>query len=357
MTRRSTPNPVIPAQAGIQAAAPATAGGALDPRLRGDAVASMGKVAVLMGGKSAEREVSLMSGSGVLKALQSKGVDAHAFDPAERDLAELKRKGFKRCFIALHGRFGEDGTVQGALELLGIPYTGSGVMASAISIDKVMTKRVWLAEGIPTPRFVLLRRGAYEQKQVIAVPDDLGLPVIVKPAREGSSIGVAKVKGYSEMKHAVDAAAALDADVLCEQFIAGDEVTCPVIGTGDQARALPVIRIVAPEGNYDYQNKYFTDDTKYLVPCGLPEGEEAAIQEIVLKAYRVLGCRGWGRVDVMIAADTRAPSLLEINTSPGMTGHSLVPMSARAAGVSYEDLCLQLLASASLDHETEATRK
>jgi D-alanine-D-alanine ligase len=298
-----------------------------------------------------------MSGSGVLKALQSKGVDAHAFDPAERDLVELKRKGFKRCFIALHGRFGEDGTVQGALELLGIPYTGSGVMASSISIDKVMTKRVWLAEGLPTPKYVLLRRGAFTREQVRAVPDDLSLPLIVKPAREGSSIGVAKVRGYSEMADAVDQAAALDADVLCEQFISGDEVTCPVLGTGDEARALPVIRIVAPEGNYDYQNKYFTDDTKYLVPSGLPQGEEEAIQEIVLKAYRVLGCRGWGRLDVMIDAATRKPYLLEINTSPGMTGHSLVPMSARAAGISYEDLCVQLLASAALDQEKGAARR
>ncbi|MGE0496428.1 MAG: D-alanine--D-alanine ligase [Ramlibacter sp.] len=309
-----------------------------------------GKVAVLMGGRSAEREVSLMSGSGVLKALQSRGVDAHAFDPAERDLAELKKKGFKRCFIALHGRYGEDGTVQGALELLGIPYTGSGVMASSIAIDKIMTKRVWLAEGLPTPRYRLLQRGALAREQVIGIPDELGLPVIVKPAREGSSIGVVKVEGYSGMQAAVEQAAAMDADVLCEQFVSGDEVTCPVLGTGDGARALPVIRIVAPEGNYDYQNKYFTDDTKYLVPCGLPEGEEAAIQDLVLKAYRVLGCRGWGRVDVMIDAATRAPSLLEINTSPGMTGHSLVPMSARAAGISYEELCVRLLASATLDH-------
>jgi D-alanine-D-alanine ligase len=320
-------------------------------------VKALGKTAVLMGGRSAEREVSLMSGSGVLKALQSKGVDAHAFDPAERDLVELKRKGFKRCFIALHGRFGEDGTVQGALELLGIPYTGSGVMASAISIDKVMTKRVWLAEGIPTPKFTLLRRGSYTREQVRTVPDDLGLPVIVKPAREGSSIGVTKVQGYSDMAGAVEAAAALDADVLCEEFVAGDEVTCPILGTGDTAHALPVIRIVAPEGNYDYQNKYFTDDTKYLVPCGLPEGEEQAIKELVVKAYRVLGCRGWGRIDVMIDAKTRKPSLLEINTSPGMTGHSLVPMSARAAGISYEDLCLMLLASAALDQEAQEAAK
>lgn len=316
-----------------------------------------GKVAVLMGGRSAEREVSLMSGTGVLDALRARGVDAHAFDPAQRDLSELKREGFTRCFIALHGRFGEDGTVQGALELLGIPYTGSGVMASAISIDKVMTKRVWLAEGIPTPRYTLLHRGAYGREQVIQVPDDLGLPVIVKPAREGSSIGVAKVEGYSQMQAAVDAAAALDADVLCEQFIAGDEVTCPILGTGASARALPVIRIVAPEGNYDYQNKYFTDDTQYLVPCGLPAGEEQAIQQLVVQAYRVLGCRGWGRIDVMIDAKTRKPYLLEINTSPGMTGHSLVPMSARAAGISYEDLCVQLLASASLDQEKEPAPK
>jgi D-alanine-D-alanine ligase len=318
---------------------------------------AVGKVAVLMGGHSAEREVSLMSGSGVLKALQSKGVNAHAFDPAERDLCDLKRKGFKRCFIALHGRFGEDGTVQGALELLGIPYTGSGVMASAISIDKVTTKRVWIAEGVPTPKYILLRRGAYTREQVLAVPDELGAPLIVKPAREGSSIGVVKVNGDSEMAGAVEQAAALDADVLCEQFVSGEEVTCPVLGTGDSARALPVIRIVAPEGNYDYQNKYFTDDTKYLVPCGLPEGEEQAIQELVLKAYRVLGCRGWGRLDVMIDAATRKPYLLEINTSPGMTGHSLVPMSARAAGISYEDLCLQLLTSATLDQEKGAGPK
>lgn len=316
---------------------------------------NFGKVAVLMGGKSAERDISLMSGGGVLKALQSRGIDAHGFDPAERDLAELKRDGFQRCFITLHGRFGEDGTVQGALELLGIPYTGSGVMASAISIDKVMTKRVWLAEGIPTPRYTLLRRGAYGDKDIAGL-SSLGLPTIVKPAREGSSIGVAKVLDARDMRAAVDAAAALDADVLCEQFVSGDEVTCPILGTGDSARALPVIRIVAPEGNYDYQNKYFTDDTQYLVPCGLPAGEEEAIQQLVLKAYRVLGCRGWGRIDVMIDAKTRQPSLLEINTSPGMTGHSLVPMSARAAGISYEELCVRLLADAALDHDAGAAK-
>lgn len=308
-----------------------------------------GKVAVLFGGASAEREVSLMSGNGVLAALRSKGVNAHPFDPAERDLSDLKREGFDRCFIALHGRFGEDGTVQGALELLGIPYTGSGVMASSVAMDKVMTKRIWLAEGIPTPRYTLLHKGSFERRQVIEVPDTLGLPVIVKPAREGSSIGVTKVMGYSGMAAAVEAAGQLDADILCEEFIEGEEVTCPVLGTADGAQALPVIRIVAPEGQYDYQNKYFTDTTQYLVPCGLPAGEEAAIQALVLKAYRVLGCRGWGRVDVMIDAKTRKPYLLEINTSPGMTGHSLVPMSAKATGLSYEDLCVRLLEGATTD--------
>jgi D-alanine-D-alanine ligase len=320
----------------------------LDPR-------SLGKVAVLLGGLSAEREISLLSGHGVLQALRARGVDAHAFDPAERDLSDLRREGYARAFIALHGRFGEDGTVQGALELLGIAYTGSGVMTSAIAIDKAMTKRVWLSEGLPTPRHVLLKKGHYTPSQVAAVPGHLGLPLIVKPAREGSSIGLSKVSQASQMAAAVEAAAALDSDVLCEQFIAGDEVTCPLLGTGEVARALPVIRIVAPEGNYDYQNKYFTDDTQYLVPCGLPPGEEAAIQQLALSAYRVLGARGWGRVDVMIDAATRKPYLLELNTSPGMTGHSLVPMSARAEGISYEDLCLQLLAGAALDLQRPAT--
>ena len=316
--------------------------------------AVFGKVAVLMGGASAEREISLLSGNGVLQALRSKGIDAHAFDPAERELSELKTEGFKRCFIALHGRFGEDGTVQGALELLGIPYTGSGVMASSIAIDKVMTKRVWIAEGIATPQYKVLHQGSFERHEAIEIPDTLGLPLIVKPAREGSSLGVTKVMGYSGITEAVDLAGQLDADILCEECIEGDEVTCPVIGEGANARALPVIRIVAPEGNYDYQHKYFTDDTHYLVPSGLPEGEEEAIQALVLKAYRVLGCRGWGRIDVMIDGKTRKPYLLEINTSPGMTGHSLVPMSARAAGTSYEDLCLQILSLAALDSSPRA---
>ena len=313
-------------------------------------VEALGKVAVLMGGSSAEREISMLSGKGVLEALQSQGVDAQAFDPAERDLVELKRDGFARCFIALHGRHGEDGTVQGALELLRIPYTGSGVMASAIAMDKVMTKRVWIAEGLPTPRYVTLPREAQGRERLRTVPDELGLPLIVKPPHEGSSIGVTKVVGYSQMQDAVALAAKYDAEVLCEEFIEGEELTCPVLGKGEDAVALPVVLIVAPEGAYDYQNKYFTDVVNYLVPSGLPAAEEAAIQAIVLQAYRTLGCRGWGRADLMVRATDRKPFLLEMNTSPGMTGHSLVPMSARAAGISYEQLCLRLLADAALDN-------
>lgn len=304
-----------------------------------------GKVAVLFGGSSSEREVSLMSGQGVLEALTSRGVDAHAFDPALRDLSELKRDGFSRCFIALHGRHGEDGTVQGALELLGIPYTGSGVMASSVAIDKVMTKRIWRFEGLPTPDW----RMVTSAEQTIEALKELGSPMIVKPAREGSTIGLAKVSEASQCAAAYALAARHDELVLCEQFVEGDEVTCPVMGAGLAARALPVIRIIAPNGNYDYHNKYFGNETKYLVPCGLPEAEVAAIQKIVLKAYRSIGCRGWARADVMIDAKSRKPYLLEINTSPGMTGHSLVPMSAREAGISYEQLCLDVLDQAALD--------
>ncbi len=312
-------------------------------------VKAFGKVAVLMGGTSAEREVSLMSGSGVLQALKSMGVDAYAFDPATRDLVELKRDGFQRVFIALHGRHGEDGCVQGALELLGLPYTGSGVMASAICMDKTMSKRVFVAEGLPTPRWLWLSPDNQQRERIIGVPDELGLPLIVKPPREGSSIGITKVTGYSEMAEAVQLATQYDPDLLCEEFIEGEEVTCPVLGMGTAAHALPVIRIVAPEGKYDYQNKYFTDDTRYLCPSGLPEDEEREIQRIVVAAYRALGCRGWGRADLMIRASDRKPFLLEMNTSPGMTGHSLVPKSAQAVGISYPELCVRLLADARLD--------
>ncbi len=308
-------------------------------------MSKFGKIAVLFGGSSSEREVSLMSGQGVLAALTSRGVDAHAFDPATRNLSELKKEGFARCFIALHGRHGEDGTVQGALELLDIPYTGSGVMASSVAIDKIMTKRIWRFEGLPTPDWRLVRSGKETQQAL----QDLGSPMIVKPAREGSTIGLAKVTEASQCDAAYALAARHDDMVLCEQFIQGDEVTCPVIGAGSNARTLPVIRIVAPDGNYDYHNKYFGEATKYIVPCGLPEGEEAVIQALVLQAYRTLGCRGWARADVMIDASTRKPYLLEINTSPGMTSHSLVPMSARAAGISYEQLCEDVLALATTD--------
>ncbi|MBA4109986.1 MAG: D-alanine--D-alanine ligase [Leptothrix sp. (in: Bacteria)] len=306
---------------------------------------SLGKVAVLFGGTSAERDISIMSGSGVLKALQSQGVDAHAFDPAERPLQDLKAEGFDRCFIALHGRGGEDGTVQGALELLGIPYTGSGVMASSIAMDKIMTKRIWRFEGLPTPDWRMVS-SAEECSQALAV---LGAPMIVKPSREGSSIGLTKVTDPAQCAAAYAAAAQHDPEVLCEQFIEGEETTCPVLFVQAQAQALPVIRIVAPGGNYDYQNKYFTDEVKYLCPSQLGADEEVEIRHQVLRAFKTLGCRGWARADVMIRHTDRQPFLLEINTSPGMTSHSLVPMSAQAAGLSYEHLCLTLLASATLD--------
>ncbi len=316
--------------------------------LRND-IAALGKTAVLLGGQRAEREVSLMSGQGVLAALLAQGVHALAFDPAQRPLAELVSEGCARVFIALHGRHGEDGTVQGALELLGIPYTGSGVMASAIAMDKVMTKRVWVAEGLPTPRWCWLSPDSLQREQLMKVPDELGLPLIVKPPREGSSIGITKVEGYSQMLDAVQLASRYDPDVLCEEFIAGIELTCPVLGQGSSARVLPVVRIDAPGGNYDMHHKYYSDDTGYRCPSGLAPEQEAEVQRITLAAYRALGCRGWGRADLMLRASDGRPFLLEMNTSPGMTSHSLVPMSARAAGISYERLCLQLLAAATLD--------
>ena len=308
-------------------------------------VKALGKVAVLMGGSSAEREVSLMSGKGVLAALQSKGVDAHAFDPSEQDMGELRKQGFARCFIALHGRHGEDGTVQGALELLGIPYTGPGVMASSIAMDKIMTKRIWRFEGLSTPEW---RMSASEQDTRDALAA-LGAPMIVKPAREGSTIGLSKISSPEECAQAYALASRYDPEVLCEQFIEGIETTCAVLGQGRSAKALPVIKIVAPEGNYDYQNKYFTDTTQYFCPSELPAEMEAAIRDLAEKAFRTLGCRGWSRADVLVRASDQQLFLLEINTSPGMTSHSLVPMAARATGMSYEDLCLHLVANASTD--------
>jgi D-alanine-D-alanine ligase len=304
-----------------------------------------GKVAVLMGGRSAEREVSLMSGGGVLAALLGKGIDAHPFDPADRSLAELAAQKFDRVFIALHGRYGEDGTLQGALEQLGIPYTGPGVLASAIAMDKAMTKRIWLADGLPTPRFESLT----PQSDWAAVAARLGLPLIVKPAHEGSTLGLTKVAAADQLPAAYALAAKLDKAVIAEEFVAGMELTCAMLGQGATAVALPLIRIIAPDDNYDYQNKYFSDTTQYLCPSGLPPAQEAAIQALALASYRALGCRGWSRADVMVRASDNQASLLEINTSPGMTGHSLVPMAAKAAGMSYEDLCCEILRQAALD--------
>lgn len=298
-----------------------------------------GKVAVLFGGSSAEREVSLMSGRAVLAALQAKGVDAHAFDPAERDLHTLKEEGFDRAFIILHGRGGEDGTVQGALELMEIPYTGSGVMASAISMDKWRTKMVWQAVGLPTPKYEIL----YADSDWDAVVARLGLPIFVKPVHEGSSMGATKVTDAGQLEAAWALAARYDNLVLAEEFVSGQELTAPFLGE----RALPLVRIVAPDGNYDYQHKYFTDDTQYFCPSGLPPELEAEMQGVVIRSARVLGCRGWGRADLILREDG-SYTLLEMNTAPGMTGHSLVPMSARVAGLSFEDLCVAILEEARL---------
>ncbi len=302
-------------------------------------VKKLGRVAVLMGGHSSEREISLLSGNGVLAALREKGVDAHAFDPAVNSLFDLPREKFDRVFIALHGRFGEDGTVQGVLETMKIPYTGSGVMASALSLDKWRTKLVWQAAGIPTPRYQVLTRDS-DWRRVI---EDLKLPLIVKPAREGSSIGVTKVHTAADLPAAFDLAVRLDPLVIAEEFIEGQELTASVLG--DQA--LPLIRIEAPEGKYDYQNKYFTDVTKYHCPSGIRADLEDEIRAMTLRAFKVLGAEGWGRADLMLAPDGRY-GFLELNTSPGMTSHSLVPMAARATGMSYADLCVTILASASL---------
>ena len=310
-----------------------------------DLRAAFGKVGVLFGGRSAEREISMMSGNGVLKALQSQGVDAHPFDPAQRSLAELAAEKFDRVFIALHGRYGEDGTLQGALEQLGIPYTGPGVLASAIAMDKAMTKRVWLHEGLATPQFEMLSADS----DWVAVAAKLGLPLIVKPAHEGSTLGLTKVTDAAQLPAAYAMAAKFDRAVMAEAFISGMELTCPVLGAGDSARALPVVRIVAPDANYDYQNKYFSDETRYLCPSGLPPEQEKQIQQLVLASFKSLGCRGWARADVMVRESDNQPFLLEINTSPGMTGHSLVPMSAAVAGLSYEALCVEILRMAALD--------
>ena len=302
-------------------------------------VKSFGRVGVLLGGRSGEREISLMSGNGVLEALLSKGVDAHAFDTGLRCPTELAKEKFDRVFIALHGRYGEDGTIQGLLDLLNLPYTGSGVLASALAIDKIVTKQVWISNGLATPEFEELTANSDWN----AVVGHLGLPLIVKPAHEGSSLGLTKVKSVNELPAAFKLAAGLDKKVIAETCIIGDELTCPIVGQGDTAEALPVIKIIPPEANYDFHNKYFSDETQYLCPTGLAVEVNERVQELALAAYKALGCRTWGRADVMLDQKTGKPYLLEMNTSPGMTSHSLVPMAAKAAGVPYADLVLWLL--------------
>jgi len=301
-----------------------------------------GKVGVLYGGRSAEREVSIMSGEGVHAALTGAGVDAHLFDTGTASLADLAAARFDRVFIALHGRYGEDGTIQGALELLGIPYTGSGPAASGLAMDKVMTKRVWLQAGLPTPAFEVLDAGTVLRD----VPARLGLPLILKPPHEGSSVGITKVSTAADIDAAYGDAARFDEDVLAEQFIVGRELTVALVGRGAKTHAFPIVEISAPQGNYDYEHKYFSDDTHYDCPAQLPSALSEDIRAIAVNAYRVLGCEGWGRADFILDAQQR-PWLLEMNTSPGMTGHSLVPMAARAEGLDYADLCLRILSEAS----------
>jgi D-alanine-D-alanine ligase len=300
---------------------------------------NLGKVAVLMGGTSAERDISLLSGKAVLAALLERGVDAHAFDPAVNPIWNVRQEGFDRAFIILHGRHGEDGTVQGALELMGVPYTGSGVMASALAMDKWRTKLVWQAAGIPTPKYRILT----PQTDLQVVLAELGLPLIVKPAREGSSIGVTKVSSPADIGRAFDLAHRLDPLVIAEEFVVGQELTSAIL---DDV-ALPLVRIDAPEGKYDYQNKYFTDEVRYHCPAGVRHDVEHEIGRAVLRAFQVLGCRSWGRGDVILRPDGSF-TLLEMNTAPGMTGHSLVPMAAKAAGIGFADLVLKVLEGAAL---------
>lgn len=296
---------------------------------------NFGKVAVLLGGHSAEREVSLKSGEAVLNALLRQGIDAYPFDPSEHSLEELVHQGFDRAFIALHGRFGEDGSIQGALELLGIPYTGSGVLASALAMDKWRTKLIWQAVGISTPRFLILD-GQKETEEVI---DTLGLPLIIKPAREGSTIGLSKIKTHQAFSEAYQLALKHDSIVLAEQFIEGKELTAAILGD----KPLPLVRIEVSGDLYDYQAKYLSNDTRYYCPSGLPDDLAEQIQHQALQAHTILGCCGWSRVDVILDRDY-CPFFLEANTSPGMTDHSLVPMAARTAGISFDQLVVQVLA-------------
>ncbi len=307
------------------------------------APADLGRVLVVYGGLSAEREVSLKSGSMVLSALHSRGVDAHGFDPAVTSLKQLLDGDYDRAFIALHGRFGEDGTIQGLLEYLRLPYTGSGVLSSAVAMDKSLTKRIWQQQGLTTPDFIELTEDFCAQ----TVVSRLGLPLITKPAQEGSTLGLTKVTSVEQLRPAFAQAYAYDCQVLAEAFIAGAEVTVPVLGEGLQAFALPPVQISAPGGNYDYHNKYLCDQTQYFCPSGFSDALNEDLKALALKAYLALGCSGWGRADIMLDAQQR-PWLLEMNTSPGMTDHSLVPMSARVAGMDYATLVIYLLSQASL---------
>jgi D-alanine-D-alanine ligase len=296
-----------------------------------------GKVAVLLGGRSAERAISLKSGNAVLDALRRHRVDAHPFDPSEQPMEALVQQGYKRVHVALHGRYGEDGTVQGALELMGLPYTGSGVLASALAMDKWRTKLIWSAGGINIPRHVLLN----EQSDFDLVARELGLPLIVKPSREGSTIGLSKVRHAKDIAAAWELAARYDSAVLAEEFIEGTELTAGILGE----IALPLVRIQTEGDLYDYEAKYLSEKTQYFCPSGIPAGKEQEIRMQALRAHAILGCEGWGRVDLILDKSGKA-YFLETNTSPGMTSHSLVPMAAKAAGISFEDLVLRILESA-----------
>jgi D-alanine-D-alanine ligase len=318
------------------------------------APSAFGRVGVFFGGRSAEREISLLSGNAVLAALLEAGVDAHAFDPARRSLADLEAEGFARAFLVLHGRFGEDGTIQGVLETLGIPYTGSGVRASSIAMDKITTKRIWASEGIPTPAWAIPAAGEDPVRAVAA----LGRRLVVKPSQEGSTFGLTKVEGGTPQEFAAALGAALEkargfgGDVLVEECILGRELTCALVGEGAQTRALPLVEVRAPGANYDYHNKYFSDDTEYLCPAPVDEALAGEVRALCVRAYRALGARGWGRIDVMLreTGSGARPCLLELNTAPGMTAHSLVPMAARAAGIGFGQFVLQVLGAARLEN-------
>lgn len=304
---------------------------------------NFGKVGVIYGGVSAEREVSLNSGAGVHAALLEKGVDAHLFDLGEHSLGELEAEKFDRAFIILHGRYGEDGCIQGVLEIMGVPYTGPGVMSSGVAMDKIMTKRLFIEQNIPTPKYHVVRNAEDLQEAV----ERLGLPMILKPPHEGSTIGLTKIETAEQLDEALVQAFQYDKILLAEECIVGRELTVAVLGKGEEAQALSIIEIIAPDGNYDFHNKYHSDETQYICPADLSAELSEKIKELSVQAYRAIGGEGWSRVDVMLDANNE-PYFLEINTAPGMTSHSLVPMAAKAEGISYPDLCVKILASAEL---------